>query len=123
MMVLWHTHAIPFKNILNELFISILYTLVFYLNVYLCEDAKSPTTGIIDSYELPYGCWELNLGPPEEQLVLLTAEPALQPLYLVKTPDFDSQKYISNELMQTRLSVGSYNPRWMWNRERWSCSS
>jgi hypothetical protein len=25
--------------------------------------------------------------------------------------------------MQTRLSVGSYNPRWMWNRERWSCSS
>jgi hypothetical protein len=26
-----------------------------------------------------YGCWELNLGPLEEQPVLLTAEPSLQP--------------------------------------------
>ena len=25
------------------------------------------------------GCWEFNLGPLEEQLVLLTAEPSLQP--------------------------------------------
>lgn len=27
----------------------------------------------------PYGCWELNLGPLEEQPVVLTAEPPLQP--------------------------------------------
>ena len=32
-----------------------------------------------DSCELPCGCWELNLGPSEEQWVLLTTEPALQP--------------------------------------------
>jgi hypothetical protein len=31
------------------------------------------------SCELPYGCWELNLGPLEEQPVLLTAEPSHQP--------------------------------------------
>ena len=29
--------------------------------------------GIIDSCELPCWCWELNLGPLQEQQVLLTA--------------------------------------------------
>jgi hypothetical protein len=33
--------------------------------------------------ELPCGCWELNSGPLEEQSVLLTAEPSLQPSILV----------------------------------------
>lgn len=28
--------------------------------------------------ELPYGCWDLNLGPLEEQQVGLTDEPSLQ---------------------------------------------
>ena len=30
--------------------------------------------------ELPCRCWGLNLGPLEEQSVLLTTEPFLQPL-------------------------------------------
>jgi hypothetical protein len=34
---------------------------------------------IIDGCEPPCGCWELNSGPLEEQSVLLTAEPSLQP--------------------------------------------
>ena len=38
--------------------------------------ASDPTT---DGCEPPCGCWELNLGPLEEQSVLLTAEPSLQP--------------------------------------------
>jgi hypothetical protein len=29
-------------------------------------------------YEPPRGCWELNSGPLEEQLVFSTAEPYLQ---------------------------------------------
>ena len=33
---------------------------------------------IIDGCEPPCGCWELNLGPLEEQSVLLTCEPSLQ---------------------------------------------
>ena len=33
----------------------------------------------LDSCELPCGCCKLNLGPLEEQPVLLTAEPSLQP--------------------------------------------
>ncbi|EDL37900.1 mCG146322, partial [Mus musculus] len=30
----------------------------------------------------PCDCQELNSGPPEEQSVLLTAEPSLQPVFL-----------------------------------------
>jgi hypothetical protein len=33
---------------------------------------------ITDGSEPPCGCWDLNSGRPEEQLVLLTAEPSLQ---------------------------------------------
>jgi hypothetical protein len=35
---------------------------------------------IIDGYEPPYGCWELNSGPLEEQSLLSTYEPSLQPI-------------------------------------------
>jgi hypothetical protein len=42
-------------------------------------DVRFPATGVTDSCELPCGFWELNLGPLEEQSVLLTAEPSLQP--------------------------------------------
>ena len=59
-------------------FIFVSCALVFCLHVYLCEGIRSPGTGIIDSYELPCGCWELKLGPLEEKPVLFTAEPSLQ---------------------------------------------
>ena len=36
----------------------------------------------IDSCDLLCGCWELNLGPLEEQQAFLTTEPSLQPLKL-----------------------------------------
>ena len=36
-----------------------------------------------DGCELPCNCWELNSGPLEEQSVLLTTEPWLQPLVLI----------------------------------------
>jgi hypothetical protein len=34
--------------------------------------------------ELPSGCWDLNSGPMEEQSVLLTTEPSLQPVIFFK---------------------------------------
>ena len=34
---------------------------------------------ITDGCEPPCGCWDLNSGPSEEQSVLLTTEPSLQP--------------------------------------------
>ena len=33
---------------------------------------------ITNGCEPPCGCWELNSGPPEEQLVLFPSEPSLQ---------------------------------------------
>jgi hypothetical protein len=36
---------------------------------------------LIDGCEPPCGCWELNSGPLEEQSVLSTSEPSLQPCY------------------------------------------
>jgi hypothetical protein len=40
---------------------------------------KSVSDPVTDGCEPPYGCWELNAGPLEEQSVLLTTEPSLQP--------------------------------------------
>jgi hypothetical protein len=41
--------------------------------VCLCEGVRFPGTEVICE------CGELNPGPPEEQPVLLTSEPSLQP--------------------------------------------
>jgi hypothetical protein len=46
---------------------------------YLQKHQKRASDLIIDGCEPPCGCWDLNSGPLEEQLVLLTAEPSLQP--------------------------------------------
>ena len=40
---------------------------------------KRASVNITDGCEPPYGCWELNLGPLEEQPVFLTAMSSLQP--------------------------------------------
>jgi hypothetical protein len=51
---------------------------------YLKTHQKRSLGTITDGCESPCGCWELNSGPLEEQLVLLTAEPSLQPqLFLI----------------------------------------
>jgi hypothetical protein len=39
----------------------------------------SPGARVTDNHVLLHESWELNLGPLEEQLVLLTFEPSLQP--------------------------------------------
>ena len=47
------------------------------LTVYMSvQGVKSLGTGVIDSCELPGGCWNLTLG---EQPLLLTTEPSFQP--------------------------------------------
>jgi len=40
---------------------------------------KRASDPITDGCEPPCGCWELNSGPLEEQSLLLTTEPSLQP--------------------------------------------
>ena len=39
-----------------------------------------PRTEIKGIYELPYGCWEPNPGPLQEQPVVLITESSFQPL-------------------------------------------
>ena len=47
----------------------------------MCMTAGQKTAPdlIPDGCEPPCGCWELNSGPLEEQTMLLTTEPSLQP--------------------------------------------
>ena len=45
---------------------------MFCLDVCLCNLCMS---GMTDGCKLPHGCWELNLGPLEEQPVLLMIIP------------------------------------------------
>lgn len=53
----------------------------FCLHRCLYEGGRFPETGVVDSFELSYASWELNPGPlSSEKLVILAAEPSVQPL-------------------------------------------
>ena len=58
-------------------FIFILCSLVFCLHVCLYKGSRSPETVVTNSFEMPCGYRELNLGLLEQQPVLLTTEPSL----------------------------------------------
>jgi hypothetical protein len=51
-----------------------------YVNTVSSDTPERASNTITDGCELPCVCWELNSAPLEEQLVLLTTEPSLQPL-------------------------------------------
>ena len=55
---------------------------------------------IIDGYEPPCCCWELNSGPLEEQPVLLTSEPSLQPLHTISIESNYENKFQGQILAQ-----------------------
>ncbi|KAM7326927.1 hypothetical protein ACRRTK_013294 [Alexandromys fortis] len=58
------------------------------LSVCIATGQKRAPGIITDGCEPPCGCWELNSGPLEEQSVLLTSEPSLQPLFVILRQDF-----------------------------------
>ena len=73
--------------------------IIYYLFLFMCAnvfpasmsvwgEGGSPGSGVTDSWKLPYECCGLNLGPLEEQSVLLTTGPSLQPLLLFKVSYF-----------------------------------
>lgn len=41
------------------------------------KDIRSPVAGVTEGCELQCGCWEPNLGPLEEWLILLMADPMI----------------------------------------------
>jgi hypothetical protein len=59
----------------------------------------------MDGCELPYGGWELNSGPSEEQSVLLTAEPSLQPPLFVLSYHNDSAELLKAKHLCMYVSV------------------
>jgi hypothetical protein len=61
---------------------------------YLQTHQKRVLGPITDGCEPPCGCWDLNSGPPEEQSLLLTAKPSLQPrvkLFVFWSSEFESE--------------------------------
>jgi len=67
-----------------------IYLLYIMITLSLSSDTPEEVIRLIsDGCEPPCGCWDLNSGPWEEQSVLLTTEPSLQP---------DFFKYISQFL-------------------------
>jgi hypothetical protein len=85
-----------FLKFKNYYFITVNYYYYYYYYYFTCigplpacicttficlvpsEGVKPPDTGVTYSCELPCWCWELNIGPLEEQPVLLITEPSLQ---------------------------------------------
>ena len=57
---------------------SYLFT-IYYIYSVLPACQKGAPDIIMNICGPPYGCWELNSGPLEEQPVLLITEPSLQP--------------------------------------------
>ena len=65
-----------------RIFFKVFKNLCVYINalsVCLSVHQKRALDPIIDICELPCSCWELNSGFLEEQPVLLTPKPSLQP--------------------------------------------
>jgi hypothetical protein len=61
---------------------------------------------IQDGCEPPCGCWDLNSGPSEEQSVLLTTEPSLQPhIFILRQENKTKQQQQNWGLEPSHLSV------------------
>ena len=65
-----------------QILVPFLLIYLFYVHGYVCLRVceRVSNLGVTAHCELPCDWWDLNLGPLEEQPVLLTAEPSLQPL-------------------------------------------
>jgi hypothetical protein len=78
-----------FNAVLNDFFVSFILKNNLF-NLHWCKVVGYLGTRVTDTHELPYGCWELNLGPLEEQTVLLTTEPS-PTIYSDSLKEDDSQ--------------------------------
>lgn len=63
------------------------------LHVCLCEDVRSPGTGVTGGCEPPCEGWEQSSGPLQEHQVLPTTEPPLQPS---NNNTFNEKDFFSN---------------------------
>jgi hypothetical protein len=77
----------PMIFIPNVLFCFVFIICKYTVAVFRHQERESGL--VTDGCEPPCGCWDLNSGPLEEQSVLLTAEPSLQPRLSLPTPQMD----------------------------------
>jgi hypothetical protein len=78
-----YTKGCFLKYISLKSFFSNVYLFILCIRAHHCSlqtHQKRTSDPITDGCEPPYGCWELNSGPLEEQSMLLTTGPSLQPL-------------------------------------------
>jgi hypothetical protein len=68
---------------------------------------------IIDGCEPPSSCWELNSGPLEEQLVLLTAEPSLHPLWVLFVKQGHRQFSVGQENSITYRDISLFHMKFL----------
>ena len=80
-------HGSYFLFFNKYLFIYYVYNI---LSVCVPAGQKRAPDLITDGCEPPCGCWELNSGPLEEQAILLTTEPSLQPPLTALVEDLGS---------------------------------
>ena len=97
-----------------------IFVCVFCLNVRLCtmcvpcpwspeEGVKFLGTGVKDGCEPLCGCWEWDLGPLEEQPVLLTTEPSLQFLEAILSNSFPDLCCVNK--LRSEFRFGAKNQR------------
>ena len=67
-------------------FLKDLFNICTYTVAVFGHSGRRMSDLVTDSCEPPCGCWDLNSGPLEEQSVLLTTEPSLQPRRSVLKP-------------------------------------
>ena len=72
------SNGINFMNF----FLTFIYYVYNILSVFMPACQKREPDPITDGCEPTCGCWKLDSGPLEEQPMLLTSEPCLQPLHL-----------------------------------------
>lgn len=93
---MWVIAALPDwvpKVVWNKIIVFLMYNKknIKYIYIYLyiyewfacmcvwCQKMSEEGCGPLDGFELSCGCWELDLHPLQEQLVLLTFEPPPEP--------------------------------------------
>lgn len=83
---------------------------MFCLPVCLYEGIRSPGSRVRDRCELPWGCWESNLGPHlEEQLVLSSATYRVFPtVFFFLTNDYFKQDLKNFIVKMSALLVDLY---------------
>jgi hypothetical protein len=83
---------------LRDFFVYVFVFLIIYF-MYLSTHQKRASDPITDGCEPPCGCWELNSGPLEEQSVVFTAEPSLQPLKVLSNLSNSDGQYSNSCLL------------------------